>query len=100
MAYPFLDIIDDIVADLNNGADKAKQKLVEIDAHQKKLKAELAALEPRQLRAQELKSRDDRICAYCFILHGNEFPLRPIAGDDRVDRFRCGECDREYETIF
>ena len=97
MAYAFLDVIDDIVAGLNDGADKAEQKLVEIDAHQKKLKADLAALKPRLLRAQELKSRGDLICAFCFIEHDIESPLRPIPSDDEVDRFRCGACDRKYE---
>ena len=98
MAYAFLDVIDDIVAGFDFRADKAKQELINVDTRQVELKAELAALEPRQLRAHALKSRDDLICAYCFILHGNEFPLRPIPGDDRVDRFRCGECGAKCES--
>ncbi len=100
MAYEFLNVIDSIITRLNYGADKAKQELTNIHTRQAELKAELAVLEPRQLRARALKSRDDRICAYCFILHGNECPLRPVGGDDSADRFRCGECDREYKSIF
>ena len=100
MAYEFLNVIDSIVTSLNYEADKSEQELIEVDARQTVLKSELAALEPRLFRAHNLKSRDDRICAYCFILHGDESPLRPIPGDDSMDRFRCGKCDREYKSIF
>ena len=100
MTYEFLDVIDHVIASLDYKANKAKKALINIDTRQVELKAELAALEPRQHRAHVLKSRDDLICAYCFILHGNEFPLRPIPGDDSVDRFRCGECGAKCESNF
>ena len=100
MAYQFLDVIDNIIASLDYKTDKAKQEQVETNARQKKLKSDPAALEPQRLRAHSLKSRSDLICAYCFILPGNEFPLRPIPGYDDVDRFRCGECGAKYESNF
>lgn len=100
MAYKFRDVIEHIKADLSYKADQAKQELQQIDARQAELKAELAEFEPRQLRARSLKSRDDLICADCFILHDIESPLTPIPGDHHVDRFRCRKCDAEYELEY
>ena len=97
MTYKFLDVIKDIADDLSYKANKAQEELQSINARQKELQADLAELEPRQLRAQSLKSRDDLICADCFIVHGTESPLSPIDGYSHVDRFRCQECKSEYE---
>ncbi len=100
MAYKFLDMIEDIKANLSDQADQAKQELQNINARQAKLETELSELEPRQLRAQSLKSRDDLICAECFILHDIESPLTSIPGASHVDRFWCRKCDSEYELEF
>ncbi len=100
MAYKFLDVIEHIKAHLSYKADRAKQELQQIDARQADLKAELAEFEPRQLRARSLESRDELICADCFILHDIESPLTAISGDAHVDRFRCRKCDAEYELPF
>ncbi len=97
MAYKFLAAIEEIRAELSDKAEAAKQELREIDARQMDLKEDLAALEPRELRALSLESRDDLICADCFITHNKESPLKPIPSTDHVDRFRCRECDAEYE---
>ena len=97
MTYRFLDVIEELKAELSNTANVTKQELREIDARQMDLKEDLAALEPRELRALSLESRDDLICADCFITHNKESPLKPIPSTDHVDRFRCRECDAEYE---
>jgi hypothetical protein len=98
MSYKFPDVIEDIQADLSHTTDNVKQELQQINTRQQEIKANLSALKPRLLRAQNLKSRNDLICAYCFIMHDIEFPLTPIEGEARVDRFRCRECDTEYEV--
>ena len=100
MAYKFPEVIKDIEAILNYGADEAKQELEKINTSQTELQKELTALEFRQLRAQNLKSRDDLICANCFILHDIESPLTSIPGASHVDRFRCRKCDTEYELKY
>ncbi len=100
MAYKFLDMIEDIKANLSDQADQANQELQNINARQTELEADLSELEPRQLRAQSLKSRDDLICAECFILHDIESPLTSIPGESHVDRFRCRKCDTEYESEY
>ncbi len=100
MAYKFLDMIEDIKANLSDQVDQAKQELQNINARQAELETELSELEPRQLRAQNLKSRDDLICAECFILHDIESPLTSIPGESHVDRFRCRKCESEYELEF
>ena len=100
MTYKFLDVIEGIKANLSYKSDKANQELQQIDARQAELKAELAELEPRRLRARSLISRDDLICADCFIIHNRESPLTAIPGDDHVDRFRCRKCNAEYELDF
>ena len=93
MAYKFIDVIADIEASLDQEAEAAKNELQTIDSRQTKLKSDLAELEPRQLRAHVLKSRDDLICPACFITHGDESPVRPISSPDGQDHFRCGKCD-------
>ncbi len=100
MAYKFLDMIEDIKANLSDQVDQAKQELQNINARQAELETELSELEPRQLRAQNLKSRDDLICADCFIIHNIESPLTPMSGGSHVDRFRCRKCNAEYEENF
>ena len=97
MTYKFLDAIQTIKADLSDQTDAAKQELRAMDARQLDLKEDLTALEPRLLRAHSLESRDDDICANCFINQNIESPLKPIPGDDHVDRFRCRQCDTEFE---
>ena len=96
MAYKFLDRIDSIIAKLDYDANAAEQEQTKLNARQAELDAELAALKPRRLRAQSLVSRGDRICAHCFIMHGNELELTPIPSDDEIDRFRCKKCDAYY----
>ena len=97
MAYKFLDVIQDIKTNLSYEADKAEQELKDIDARQTKLQEELSARKPRHLRAHSLESRDDLICAHCFILHNIESPLTTIPGSGEIDRFRCKKCKAEYE---
>ena len=98
MANKFLDVIADIEDRLDRDADAAKNELEKIDSRQSELQSDLAALEPRLLRANALKSRSDLICPECYIDHDEEVPLTPIGGDDDNDRFRCRTCDAEYET--
>ena len=100
MTYKFLEAIQDIEDDLRANADQANEEKQRINTRQAKIDAELSELEPRLLRTQSLKSRDELICAECFIIHNIEFPLTPISGDDHVDRFRCRKCDAEYESNF
>ena len=96
MAYKFIDEITAIVEGLDIAAEAAKEKLQAISSRQMELKSELAALESRHLRAEDLKSRADLICPECFIIHGNEFSLTSISSPDRSDHYRCRECDSEY----
>ncbi|MCH8172269.1 MAG: hypothetical protein IIA70_03065 [Proteobacteria bacterium] len=98
MAYKFLEAIEEIKTNLSYQTDKAKQELKEINTRQTKLESDLAALEPRQLRAHSLMSRNDLICAHCFIYNNVESPLKPIASDSEVDLFRCKICGREFES--
>ena len=98
MAYKFPEVIKDIEAILNFGADEAKQELEKINTRQTELQEELAALEFRQLRVQSLKSRDDLICANCFIKHGIESPLKPLPSDSDIDLYHCKNCGAEYES--
>ena len=102
MAYEFPKIIEDIKAKHKYEADNTKQELETIDTRQTELKSQLASLGPRQLRAQELKSRDDLICAFCFIEHGIESPLICLEGDRHTDRLRCSnsECEERHELNF
>jgi len=97
MTYKFLDVIKDIEADLRAKADQANEEKQRINTRQAEIDDELSELEPRLLRTQSLKSRDELICADCFIIHNIESPLTPIPGDDHVDRFQCRKCDAEYE---
>ncbi len=97
MAYKFLEVIKDIECGLRTDADNANKEKQRIDARQTEIDAQLAALEPRLLRAQSLKSRDDLICAHCFINECINEQLRPIKGGHKLDLFRCGRCDEEYE---
>ncbi len=97
MAYRFLEVIKDIEYGLCADANQANKEKQRIDARQAEIDAQLAALEPRLLRAQSLKSRDDLICAHCFINEGVSRQLRPIKGGHKLDLFRCGRCNEEYE---
>ena len=97
MAYKFLDVIQDIKADLRYAADKAKEEKQRIDTRQAEINEELDALEPRLLRAKLLESIPDLICAHCFINENVKLPLRPLEGDRYIDRFRCAKCETEYE---
>ena len=96
MAYKFIDVIADIEARLDQEAEAAKNELQDIDSRQTKLKSDLAALQPRQLRAQKLKSRSDDICPDCYITHDRESPLHTINSPDTTDHFRCGACGQEW----
>ena len=50
MSYKFIDDIADIEKRLDQEAEAAKNELQDIDSRQTKLKSDLAALQPRQLR--------------------------------------------------
>ena len=97
MTYKFLEVIKDIECGLRADADQANEEKQRINARQAKIDAQLAALKPRLLRAQSLKSRDDLIFAHCFINECITQQLRPIKGGHKLDLFRCGRCDEEYE---
>ena len=98
MTYKFLDEIKYIMANLSDMENKATQEMEEMNTRQTKLESDLAALEPRQLRAYSLMKRDDLICAHCFILDNVESPLKSIASDNEIDLFRCKICGREFES--
>ena len=99
MAYQFIDAIADIEAQLDYDAEAAKKELQKIDSRQAELQSELAALESRQLRAQTLKSSSDLICPDCYIIHGEESPVKGIdSPDDHTDRFRCRKCRVELSV--
>jgi len=100
MTYKFLDAIKDIEADLRANADQANEEKQRINTRQAEIDADLSELEPRLLRTQRLKSRDELICADCFIIHNIESPLTPMSGGSHVDRFRCRKCNAEYEENF
>ncbi len=97
MAYRFLEVIQDIEDDLRANANQAKDEKQRIDARQAEIDEELAALEPRLLRAKHLKSSNDLICAHCFINKDINSPLRTMEGEPHIDYFRCPECEQEYE---
>jgi len=100
MTYKFLEVIQDIEDDLRANADQANEEKQRINTRQAEIDAELAALEPRLLRAKQLKSSSDLICAHCFINKNIKSPLRTMEGEPHVDRYRCRKCDAEYEENF
>ena len=97
MAYKFLDVIKDIEEGLRTNANQAHEEKQRINTRQAEINAELAALEPRLLRAKHLKSSDDLICAHCFINKNIESPLNALDGEPHIDYFRCSKCGEEYE---
>ena len=97
MSYKFLDEIKAIEDGLRTEANQANEEKQRINARQAEIEAELSDLKPRLLRAQSLKSRNDLICANCFIYHDKEIPLNTIPSDTRTDLFRCGACGAGYE---
>ena len=98
MAYRFLNAIQDIEYSLRADANQANEEKQRIDTRQAEIDAELKALEPRLLRAKQLESNSDLICAHCFIYENVEFSLRPIPSvDPHIDLFRCPKCKQEYE---
>ncbi len=98
MTYRVLDVIKDIEDALRADANQAHEEKQRIDAEQAEIDAQLKALEPRLLRAKQLESNSDLICAHCFIYENTEFSLRPIPSKDPdIDLFRCSKCKQVYE---
>ena len=97
MAYRFLEVIKDIECGLRADADQANEEKKRIDARQAEINEQLTALKPRLLRAQDLKSLDNLICAHCFINEGVSRPLGQVEGSHKLDLFRCPECREKYE---
>ena len=51
-------------------------------------------LEGAELRARQLRSRNDLICPDCFVLHDIEAELDATPSDI----FRCARCGKEYHN--
>ena len=98
MTYKFLDVIEDIEDDLRASANQANEEKQSINARQAEIDAQIAALEPRLLRAKQLESISDLICAHCFIYENIESSLRTVPSEEPgIDLFRCSICENEYE---
>ena len=97
MAYKFLEVIKDIEDDLRTNADAAHEEKQRINTRQAEIDADIAKLEPRLLRAKQLESIPDLICAHCFINEGIRAPLTALEGGHKLDLFRCPQCREEYE---
>ena len=97
MAYRFLKVIESIDADLSNDAVASERELGRINARRAEIEAELEALQPRQLRANRLKSHEGLICADCFILDNVETLLTPVTRGTQLDLFRYRECGAEIK---
>ena len=98
MTYKFLDVIKDIEDGLRANANQANEEKQRINARQAEIDAEITALEPRLLRAKQLESNSDLICAHCFIYENIKSPLRAIPSEEPdIDYFRCSQCDNEFE---
>ncbi len=98
MTYRLLKFLKDIETDLRANANQAYEEKQRINARQVEIDEQLSELKPRLLRAKQLESNPDLICAHCFINENIESSLRTMPSEDPgIDLFRCSECDNEYE---
>lgn len=88
-------------------ATGAKQRAASLEEEYLALKAQAADKEAERDLARGAEQRSlhfrsalgtDLICPICWIDRANRAPMKPIAGDDRHDVFRCGVCHFEVSV--
>jgi hypothetical protein len=101
MRNRFLEYIQDIKENLSASANRLNQEKQRVNARQSEIDAELLSLQPRLLRAEQIKSRDDLLCPHCFIDENVEAPLSQMnpaeSEDPHNDYYHCHRCDGYYE---
>jgi hypothetical protein len=90
------DIIQHLISQLNHRTSSLQAQQPDSEEEILELEAELKAVHLAHVRAVGFKtgSASSGLCPRCWIMDGDESPLRPIGGGKRgQDFFRCGNCD-------
>jgi hypothetical protein len=103
LAEQLIEIATDLATDAKGKASVLQKQLAEIEAEKR---ATETALTTANLALQRLSSfvsirGGDLQCPRCWIYNENVAGLRPIGGGTKtVDKFRCDECEQEFELTF